>query len=92
MVILVIEHVSASMRGELSRWMIEPRAGLFIGNISAMVRDKLWDYIIKKSPGAGVIMIHNAKNEQRFEVRSHGDTTRKIIDFEGVFLVQHIKR
>ena len=43
MVVLVLERVPASLRGELSRWMLEARAGVFIGDVTAMVRDKLWE-------------------------------------------------
>ncbi|MHB9130032.1 MAG: type I-E CRISPR-associated endoribonuclease Cas2e [Armatimonadota bacterium] len=88
MVVLVLEHVPTSLRGELSRWMIEPRAGVFIGTISAMVREKLWEHILKKAPECGVIMLHSAKTEQGFAVRTAGDTTRQVVDFEGISLIQ----
>ena len=49
MVVLFMEHVPPSLRGKLSRWMIEPRAGVFVGSISAMVREKLWESVRQKS-------------------------------------------
>ncbi|HEX2950821.1 MAG TPA: type I-E CRISPR-associated endoribonuclease Cas2e [Armatimonadota bacterium] len=89
MVVLVIEHVPTSLRGQLSRWMIEPRAGLFVGNVSAMVREKLWEYLLKEAPDGGLMMLYNAKTEQGFTIRTSGDTTRKVIDLEGLTLIQH---
>lgn len=45
MVIMILERVPRSLRGELTRWMLEPKTGVFIGTISAMVRDKLWERV-----------------------------------------------
>ena len=41
MVVMLMEKVPKSVRGELTRWLIELRSGVFVGNISALVRDKL---------------------------------------------------
>ncbi len=45
MVVIILESVPTSVRGELTRWLLELHAGVFVGNISAMVRDKLWEMI-----------------------------------------------
>ena len=90
MVILIVERARPSLRGELTRWMIEPRAGVFVGNVSATVRDKLWEKVVKASPSGGAMLIHNARTEQGFATRIHGDTSRKLVDFEGLCLVQLI--
>jgi CRISPR-associated protein Cas2 len=88
MVVLIVERAKPSLRGELSRWLIEPRAGVFVGNISAMVRDKLWEKVTKSSPDGGAMMIHNALTEQGFCARIHGDTSRTLVDLEGLLLVR----
>ena len=41
MIVMILENVPTSLRGELSRWLLEPRAGVFVGHVSARVRDKL---------------------------------------------------
>jgi CRISPR-associated protein Cas2 len=87
MVIIILQNMKPSIRGELSRWLIEPRAGVFIGNISAMVRDKLWEKIVKSSPKGGGILIHSAQNEQGFKVLSFGDISRNMVNHEGLTLV-----
>ena len=87
MVVLFFEHVTPAARGELTRWLLEPRAGVFIGNISAMVREKLWESLIKKHPQSAITLCYTAKTEQGFTLRTHGDTTRKIRDFDGLALV-----
>lgn len=92
MVVLFIEHVPSSLRGELSRWMIEPRAGVFVGTISAMVRDKLWEHIQKKAPDCGLTMLYSAQTEQGFAIRTQGDTTRKVVELEGLHLIKRLEK
>ena len=43
MVVMIMESVPAGLRGELSRWLIEPHPGVFWGHLSSMVRDRLSD-------------------------------------------------
>ena len=43
MVVMIMESVPVSLRGELSRWLIEPHPGVFLGHLTAMVRDRLWE-------------------------------------------------
>lgn len=88
MVMVMLERVSPSLRGELTRWLLEPRPGVFVGNISAMVRDRLWDEICHRmGPKAGGILVYNAANEQGFEMRLWGTPDRTVVDFEGLALV-----
>jgi len=87
MVVLILQRAPASLRGELSRWMIEPRAGVFVGNVSAMARDKLWEWVVRAAPEAGAVMVHSAQTEQGFRVRAYGDSTREIVGVEGLQLV-----
>lgn len=91
MVVLVLENVPTRLRGELTRWMIEPRAGVFVGRLSAMVRDKLWDKVCQEAGDGGGILLYTSPTEQGFLVRTFGDTTRTIRDFDGIVLV-HVPR
>ncbi len=92
MVIVIIEHVTSAARGELTRWLIEPRAGVFIGNVSAMVREKLWSYLVKKHPKCAITLFYSAKTEQGFVIRTYGDTTRKVVDYDGLALIKRVER
>jgi CRISPR-associated protein Cas2 len=85
MVLIILEEVPKGLRGELSRWMIEFGTGVFIGRLSAAVRDRLWEKC--RSEGTGnCIQVYATNNEQGFEVRSYGPTCRMILDVEGIKL------
>ncbi|MCW5982844.1 MAG: type I-E CRISPR-associated endoribonuclease Cas2 [Bryobacteraceae bacterium] len=88
MVVLILERVPVSLRGELTRWLLEARAGVFVGSVSAGVRDKLWEKTCSAMAGGGGILIHNADNEQGFAVRFWGATNRWVVDYEGLTLIR----
>lgn len=88
MTIMILERVSPGLRGELTRWMLEPKAGIFVGTLSGMVRDKLWEKACHGANGGACTLIHGAANEQGFAVRQWGETTRIVEDFEGLQLVR----
>lgn len=91
MVVLILERVPPGLRGELSRWMIEPTAGVFVGSVSAMVRDRLWERAMKAGYGGAGVMVHTSNTEQGFDVRTFGDRSREMVNIEGVWLVRKRK-
>ena len=88
MVILICEKVPVGLRGELSRWMIEPKTGVFVGKMSALVRDKLWQRVELKLKGGAAILAYPSPNEQGFVIKSCGDTTRELVNYDGLMLVK----
>ena len=87
MVVFLMEKVPASLRGEITRWMLELRPGVFVGSVSALVREKLWEMICQKAKGGAVTLLHSAANEQGYRIRTFGDTARKVKDFDGLQLI-----
>jgi CRISPR-associated protein Cas2 len=92
MVILILNAVKPGLRGELSRWMIEPHAGVFVGHVSGRIRDKLWDKVMFEAKEGDAILIFTARNEQGFEVRHHGDPDRYPVNYDGLTLIARRKR
>ncbi|MBN9493714.1 type I-E CRISPR-associated endoribonuclease Cas2 [bacterium] len=88
MMVLMLERVPVSLRGELSRWMIEPRAGVFIGTVSAMVREKLWELSCQAAKGGSALMIYSTNNEQGYSFQLWGEPRYYPEEFEGLLLVR----
>jgi len=88
MVVMVLERVPTSLRGELTRWLVEPYPGIFVGHVNAMVRDRLWEKCCEKRRAGSVIQIWTTNNEQRFRMRAAGTPRREVIDFDGLQLVR----
>jgi len=88
LVVLILETVPVGLRGELTRWLIEPHPGVFVGHVSALVRDRLWTKCCQGSRTGGVVQIWSTNNEQRLAMRSYGTTRRQIVDYEGLQLIR----
>jgi len=87
-IVMVLESVPVSLRGELTRWLVEPHPGVFVGHVNATVRDRLWDKCRKRKRAGGVLQIWSTNTEQRFQARTAGTTKRDIVEFEGLQLVR----
>ncbi len=87
MVVMILEKVPASLRGELTRWLIEPHTGVFVGHVNAMVRDRLWTKCCKAKRAGGIVQIWSTNTEQRFKMRMAGVTKRTVVDFDGLQLI-----
>lgn len=88
MVVMILERVPPSLRGDLTRWLLQPKTGVFVGRVSARVRECLWERAVKGLKGGAALMIHSNNNEQGFSIRSLGRTSKMIEDFEGLFLAK----
>lgn len=88
MVMVILEKVPKGLRGELTRWMLEPKAGVFVGSVSGMVRERLWRKLCDESRSGSCVMIHSDNTEQGFAIRMKGEPSREVVDFEGLFLVR----
>lgn len=71
--------------------MLEPKAGMFLGRMTARIRDELWKKAVAGSRDGGCFQAWSARNEQGFEFRTHGDLSRQMIEIEGLWLVSLTK-
>ena len=88
MTVLVMENVSPSLRGECTRWLLEIKAGVFLGPISAAVHDRLWALVQERSEGGDCLIAYSANNEQGFCMEIWGNPRRTIVDFDGLQLIK----
>jgi CRISPR-associated protein Cas2 len=86
MTVLIMERASPGLRGLLSRWFLEPRAGVFVGTLSRRVRDLIWEKVCSQRK-ASALMMFRAANEQGFDVLTYGDPARVVVDADGLWLV-----
>jgi CRISPR-associated protein Cas2 len=92
MVVMVLERVPESVRGELTRWFLELHAGVFVGRCSSLVRERLWELACSRMAGGAGILVYAEASEQGYAVRYWGRTSRRVEDHEGLWLVRHLDR
>ena len=87
MVVFVLETASESIRGRISLWCLEVKPGVFVGNLTKTVREKIWEEITSESSYTGALMIWNTNNEQGIDIDMTLVPTRKVIDLDGIKLI-----
>lgn len=88
MVVLATTAVPDHLRGALSRWTIEVVPGIFVGTVSARVRDELWRSVAEVVGDGAAILVHPANTEQGFALRTAGQRRRVPADFDGLTLMR----
>lgn len=69
--------------------MLEIRAGVFVGSVTAAVRDQLWFLTCQQLKGGAGTLVYPDKNEQGFSFKLWGDPDRWVVDLEGLKVVQY---
>ncbi len=86
MVVIMLTSCPPALRGDLTKWLQEVNTGVYVGKVSARVRDALWKRISENSKTGKATMVYSANNEQGMKFRIH-NTSWELIDFDGVTLL-----
>jgi CRISPR-associated protein Cas2 len=86
MIVLNLTDCPNSLRGDLTKWLLEISAGVFVGQLSARVRDELWRRICGAVKRGKVIMVYSAQNEQHLLFKTY-HCEWEPIDFDGIKLM-----
>ena len=87
MLVIVVENVPHRLRGRLAVWLIEIRAGVYVGDLSAKVREMLWSQIEQGIEEGKAIMTWSTNTESGFDFRTLGKNRRLPVEFDGLKLV-----
>ena len=90
MTVLILENVSPGFRGEVTQWLLEIKTGVFVGNISAAVRQRLWKKVNDNVSDGAALLIFSAPNEQGFVMEVCHTPERSVVDMEGIYLIKRI--
>ena len=86
MIVITLTDCPISLRGDLTKWLLEINTGVFVGRVSARVRDNLWDRVVKNVKNGRATLVYSTNNEQHMDFRIH-HSENEIIDFDGLKLV-----
>ncbi len=87
MVTIILEKVSRSLRGELTRWLVEIDTGVFVGRVSARVRELLWQEVREKAGDGRAAIAWSTNNEQGFRIELWNHEDREVVEIDGIQLV-----
>jgi len=87
MTVIILTACPAGLRGHLTQWLLELSAGVYVGHVSARVRNRLWSRVLEMAGPGRALMVFHVKGEQRlsFAVREHYWTP---VDMDGIILIR----
>jgi len=90
MVVVVTEAVPPRLRGRLAIWLLEIRAGVYVGDISKRVREMIWEQVSLLTKDGNVAMAWATNTESGFDFQTYGINRRIPIDYDGLRLVSFL--
>ena len=87
MLVIVLEGAPPRLRGRLAVWLLEVRAGVYVGDFSAKVRDHIWQNVVDGLEEGNAVMAWSTKAESGFEFKTLGRNRRIPIELDGIQLV-----
>lgn len=87
MIVITLSDCPPKVRGDLSKWLIEINTGVYVGQVSARVREELWKRICENLHAGRATMVFHAMGEQHMDFRVH-NTTWEPVDFDGLKLMR----
>ncbi len=85
--VIVTENVPPRLRGYLAKWLLEIRAGVYIGDYSVKVREMLWDNVKNETEEGNSILAWSTNNEAGYAFDTFGKNRRIPISIDGFPLV-----
>lgn len=88
MMVIVVENSPPRLRGRLSLWLAELRAGVYVGVYSARTRERIWGEVAALIGDGSAVMAWTATNDSGFSFETIGPNRRVAADFDGLTLVR----
>ena len=90
MLVIVLENAPPRLRGRLAVWLLEIRAGVYIGDYSAKVRDYLWVQVEAGIEAGNAVMAWRTNTEAGFDFVTLGKNRRVPVELDGAKLVSFL--
>jgi len=87
MTVIVLSTTPERLRGVLTRWLLEIMAGVFVGKVSARVREHIWARILEDVGKGRALMVWSRNGEQGLDFRAHNHSW-ETVDLDGMTLIR----
>lgn len=88
MLVIVLENAPPRLRGRLAIWLLEIRAGVYVGNYSRRLREHIWGQVEEGIENGNAVMAWRSNtNESGFDFLTLGQNRRMPVEMDGIRLV-----
>jgi len=86
--VIVVDNAPPRLRGRLSLWLAEIRAGVYVGVYAKRTRERIWNEVLQLLEGGSAAIAWSAATDSGFEFDTAGTNRRQPADFDGITLVR----
>jgi CRISPR-associated protein Cas2 len=90
MLVIVTENAPPRLRGRLAVWLLEVRAGVYVGKPSKRVREFIWGQVTDGVEEGNAVMAWSTNTESGYDFLTVGSNRRVPVDFDGLRLVSFL--
>lgn len=90
MLVVVTESIPGRLRGRLAIWLLEVRAGVYVGDVTKRVREMIWEQCDQMREGGNIVFAWATNTESGFDFQTLGDNRRIPVEFDGLRLVSFL--
>jgi CRISPR-associated protein Cas2 len=90
MLVIVVENAPPRLRGRLAVWLLEVRAGVYVGNVGRRIREMIWQNVEKGIGEGNAVMVWNTNTESGFDFVTLGANRRLPVELDGIKLVSFL--
>ena len=90
--VIVVENAPPRLRGRLAVWLLEIRAGVYVGRYSRRVRERIWNEVEDLIGDGDAVMAWATPTDQGYDFATVGRNRRMPVDFDGLKLVAFAPR
>ena len=87
MLVIAVNNAPPRLRGRLAVWLLEIRAGVYIGNYSRRTREMIWEQVQSLIEQGDAIIAWAAANDAGYDFDTCGVNRRIPTDLDGMKLV-----
>ena len=90
MLVIVVNNAPPRLRGRLAVWLLEIRAGVYVGNYSRRTREMIWSHVEAEIDDGDAIIAWPVPNDAGYDFETCGTNRRVPTDLDGMKLVQFL--
>ena len=90
MLVIVVENAPDRLRGRLALWLLEVRAGVYVGKPPRRVRDMIVDNVHQGIESGNAVIAWSTNTEAGFDFITLGENRRIPKEMDGIKLVSFL--
>jgi len=92
LLMVVTENVPPRLRGRLAVWLLQVRAGVYLGDVSRRVREMIWEQCEAFIEEGNIVMTWATNTESGFDFQTLGKNRRIPVELDGLRLVSFLPK